>query len=146
MHNVLCSEQLAVATQMLAGEIEYRKGNFDQAFSLLRDAVRIEDALPYDEPWGWMQPVRHALGALLLEQGRIEEAETTFREDLGLAGNLTRAQVHPDNIWALKGLFDCLTARNADETAEGKLIKQRLTLAQSRADGSMTHACFCAGN
>ena len=40
-----------------------------------REAVRLDDTLPYDEPWGWMQPTRHALGALLLEQGRVVEAE-----------------------------------------------------------------------
>ena len=68
MHNVLCLDQLAVAEAMLDGEIEYRKGNFDLAFARLRDAVALEDSLPYDEPWGWMQPTRHALGALLLEQ------------------------------------------------------------------------------
>lgn len=51
-----------------------------------------EDSLPYDEPWGWMQPVRHALGALLLEQGSVADAEIVYREDLGLGGTLPRAQ------------------------------------------------------
>lgn len=145
LHNVLCSESLEVAQAMLEGEIEYRKRNFDVAYQRLRDAVALEDALPYDEPWGWMQPTRHALGALLLEQGHIEEAEATFREDLGLGGSLTRAQVHPDNIWALRGLADCLKARGADQTPEGRLINQRLTLAQARADAPVAHSCFCAG-
>ena len=53
-----------------------------------------------------MQPVRHALGALLLEQGRAAEAEAVYREDLGLGGTLPRAQIHPDNLWALRGLLD----------------------------------------
>jgi hypothetical protein len=51
-----------------AGEIEYRRGAFDAAFAHLRTSVRLDDDLPFDEPWGWMQPTRHALGALLLEQ------------------------------------------------------------------------------
>jgi hypothetical protein len=51
-----------------AGEIEYRRGAFDAAFAHLRASVKLDDDLPYDEPWGWMQPTRHALGALLLEQ------------------------------------------------------------------------------
>ena len=55
---------------MLDGELEYRKGNYDIAFAHLQKAIELEDALPYDEPWGWIQPVRHALGALALEQGR----------------------------------------------------------------------------
>ena len=104
----------------------------------------LEDALAYDEPWGWMQPTRHALGALLLEQGHVDEAEAVYREDLGLGGSLSRAQVHPDNVWSLRGLNDCLSARGADGTAEGRLIAQRLTLAESRADRSVAASCFCA--
>ena len=56
---------------MLDGEIAYREGRFDDAFVKLRRAIELDDALPYDEPWGWMQPTRHAYGALLLEQGRM---------------------------------------------------------------------------
>lgn len=144
LHNVTCLEQLAVAEAMLEGEIEYRKGNHDRAYQRLRDAVVIEDALPYDEPWGWMQPTRHALGALLLEQGHVEEAETVYREDLGLGGQLTRAQIHPDNVWSLRGLNDCLAARGAADSVEGRLIAQKLMLAEARADGRVGASCFCA--
>lgn len=144
LHNVLCLDQLAVAEAMLDGEIEYRKQNFGTAFAKLRDAVALEDSLPYDEPWGWMQPTRHALGALLLEQGRIDEAEAIYLEDLGLGGDLSRAQIHPDNIWSLRGLHDCLSARGHDKTIEGRLITQRLALAESRADRPVGASCFCA--
>ncbi len=142
MHNVCCQQALAVAEEMLEGEIAYRRGEHDRAFAHLRAAITLEDDLPYDEPWGWMQPVRHALGALLLEQGRIAEAEATYREDLGLAGSLPRAQIHPDNIWALRGLLDCLAARG--ETTESTLIRQRLTYAATRADIEVSVSCFCA--
>ncbi len=113
------------------------------AFAHLRAAVALEDDLPYDEPWGWMQPVRHALGALLLEQGRAAEAEAVYREDLGLGGALPRAQIHPDNVWALRGLLDCLDRRG--ETVEAKLIRQRLDVAAARADVAVSVSCFCAG-
>jgi tetratricopeptide (TPR) repeat protein len=142
IHNVHCVELLAIAEAMLAGEIAYRRGEYDAAFAHLRAAVALEDALPYDEPWGWMQPVRHALGALLLEQGRAAEAEVVYREDLGLGGALPRAQVHPDNVWALRGLLDCLERRG--ETAEAALIRQRLAIAAARADGVVSVSCFCA--
>ena len=89
-----------------------------------------------------MQPVRHALGALLLEQGHTAEAEAAFREDLGLGGQLARATVHPDNVWALKGLHDCLKARG--ETVEIVQVGQRLDLAQARADRAFAASCFCA--
>jgi tetratricopeptide (TPR) repeat protein len=95
LHNVRCLKLLAIAELMLDGEIAYRRGEHDAAFAALRAAIHLEDDLPYDEPWGWMQPIRHALGALLLEQGRAAEAEAVYREDLGLAGALPRAQIHP---------------------------------------------------
>ena len=142
VHNNTVVDLLAVADAMLTGEILYRKGAFDEAFEHLRRAVMLEDTLPYDEPWGWMQPARHALGALLFEQGRVAEAEATFREDLGLGGNLRRATVHPDNVWALKGLHDCLVARG--EQVEIVQVRQRLDLAQARADTPVKAPCGCA--
>ena len=72
--NNRCLDILAIAGEMMRGEIEYRRGRFDTAFGHLRAAVELDDNLPYDEPWGWMQPTRHALAALLLEQARVDEA------------------------------------------------------------------------
>ena len=143
LHNNICTDLFEIAEAMLDGEIEYRKKNFDAAFAHLRRAVALDDALPYDEPWGWIQPTRHALGALLLEQGRVDEAEAVYREDLGLGGTLSRAMIHPDNVWSLRGLHDCL-ARKGD-SPERRLIKQRLDLATARADGPVKVSCFCAG-
>lgn len=142
LHNNRVVDLLEIAGEMLRGEIEYRKGNHDVAFAHLRRSVELDDNLPYDEPWGWMQPTRHALGALLFEQGRVAEAEAAYREDLGLGGNLSRASIHPDNVWSLKGLHDCLEARG--ETAERALIQQRLDLALARADRAVAASCFCA--
>jgi tetratricopeptide (TPR) repeat protein len=141
-HNNKMVDLFGIATEMLRGEIEYRKGNYELAYQHLRRSVEIDDNLPYDEPWGWMQPTRHALGALLFEQGHVEEAEAVYREDLGLGGSLSRACVHPDNVWSLKGLHDCLKAR--EEVDERRHIKQRLDLALSRADISVAASCFCA--
>ena len=69
---------LGVAEAMIAGEIAYRKGMYDEAFDQLREAVRRDDALNYDEPWGWMQPARHAFGALLLEQDRLPKLKRSI--------------------------------------------------------------------
>ena len=142
LHNNTCQDLLDIAEAMLDGEIEYRKGNFDAAFVHLRRSVELDDSLPYDEPWGWIRPTRHALGALLLEQDRVAEAEAVYREDLGLGGSLSRATVHPDNVWSLRGLHDCLERRG--ETVEARLIKQRLDLAAARADVLVNASCFCA--
>ena len=142
LHNNRVIDLLEIAHEMLRGEIEYRKENFDTAFAHLRRSVELDDDLPYDEPWGWMQPARHALGALLFEQGHMTEAEAVYRADLGLGGSLSRASIHPDNVWSLKGLYDCLKAR--DEAVEIIQIKQRLDLALARADTSVAASCFCA--
>ena len=142
MHNNRVVDLLEIAREMLRGEIEYRKENYDAAYAHLRRSVELDDNLPYDEPWGWMQPTRHALGALLFEQGHVTEAEAVYREDLGLGGTLSRASIHPDNVWSLKGLHDCLKARG--ETVEIVQIKQRLDLALARADRAVGASCFCA--
>jgi tetratricopeptide (TPR) repeat protein len=141
LHNNTVVDMLAIATEMLDGELEYRRGNFDKAFAHLRRSVELEDALPYDEPWGWMQPTRHALGALLLEQGRLAEAEAVYRGDLGFDKSVSRACWHPDNIWSLHGLHECLTRRG--DTLEAPLIKARLDLAQARADVPVRASCLC---
>jgi tetratricopeptide (TPR) repeat protein len=141
VHNNTVQDLLAIAEAMLDGELEYRRGNHEVAFAHLRRSVELDDALPYDEPWGWMQPTRHALGALLLEQGRVAEAEAVYRSDLGLDGHLSRACQHPDNLWSLHGLHECLTRRH--ETAEAALIKQRLDLALARSEVPVKASCFC---
>lgn len=123
---------LEVAEAMIAGEIAYRKGEFKQAFEDLREAVRLDDALNYDEPWGWMQPARHALGALLLEQGHFAEAETVYRADLDR---------HPKNPWALYGLADSL----AKQGRAGESAKQRAEFeaACQRSDIKIDRSCYC---
>ena len=121
VHNNTVEDLLDVAAEMLSGELEYRRGNVDLGFAHLRRAVELSDALPYDEPWGWMQPPRHALGALLLEQGQLAEAEAVYRSDLGYDGKLARAYQHPENVWSLHGLHECLTRRG--DTVEAPLIK-----------------------
>ena len=142
VHNNVVVDLLEVATAMLDGELEYRKGNFDTAFDHLRRAVELDDGLLYDEPWGWMQPARHALGALLSEQGRHGEAEAVYRSDLGLDGKLSRACQHPENVWSLFGLHECLVARGAKD--EAHMIRQRLDLAAARADVPIRASCFCS--
>jgi tetratricopeptide (TPR) repeat protein len=139
--NNTCLDILAVAGAMLDGELSYRRGNHDEAFSLLRRAVELDDGLPYDEPWGWMQPARHAYGALLLEQGLITEAEAVYRADLGLDGTLARACQHPGNVWSLHGYHECLTRLGKHEQAG--IVKQQLTIAAARADVPIRASCYC---
>lgn len=146
LFNNTCRDILGIAEQMALGELEYRKGNREKAFDHLRRSVALDDGLPYDEPWGWMQPTRHALGALLLESGRVAEAEAIYRADLGLDDTLARACQHPQNVWSLHGLHACLARREGDPVAqaEARHVKLQLDRAVARAGVPIRASCFCA--
>jgi tetratricopeptide (TPR) repeat protein len=141
LFNNTCVDILAIASAMLDGELEYRKGNHDAAFAALERSITLDDSLPYDEPWGWMQPTRHAYGALLLEQGRVEEAEAVYRADLGLDETLPRASQHPGNVWSLHGFHECLV--RLGRAGEAQIVAQQLKLALAVADVPITSSCFC---
>lgn len=143
LFNNTCRDILQVAEQMLCGELAYHKGDPEAAFEHLRRSIELDDNLPYDEPWGWMQPTRHALGALLIEQGRHGEAEAIYRADLGLDSTLSRACQHPGNVWSLHGLHECLTHRG--ETVEAAQVKLQLDKALARAEVAIRASCFCRG-
>jgi tetratricopeptide (TPR) repeat protein len=130
--NNTARDVLAVARAMLDGEIAYRKGDHARAFASLREAVALDDGLRYDKPWGWMQPVRHALGALLLEQGRVAEAEAVYREDLAR---------HPNNGWSLHGLAECL--RKKGDAAAASEAERAFAAAWRGADVELAGSCFC---
>lgn len=139
--NNTCIDILAIAREMMFGELEYGRGHIAAGFGRLRAAVALDDALPYDEPWGWMQPTRHALGALLLEQGEIQAAADVYRADLGFDDTLSRACQHPENVWSLHGYHECLVQLGRND--EARIIRQRLDLALARSDVDITSSCFC---
>ncbi|KAI9154680.1 TPR domain protein [Paramyrothecium foliicola] len=132
---------LKIASAMLDGEIEYRRGNHEAAFNRLRDAIDLEDDLPFAEPWGWMLPARHPYAALSLEQGYVDQAAIAYAEDLGLHPTPKRSHQHPNNIWALHGYHECLVRLGRD--AEANIIQKQLTLAAAEADVKITSSCFC---
>ncbi len=139
--NNLASTTLGIGEKMLEGELEYHKGNFEVAYERLRESVRRDDDLEYTEPWAWMHPPRHALAALLMEQGHFEEAEEIYRADLGLDDTLQRCAQHPKNVWALHGLVECLRQRGgAEELPE---FENQLIEAQSQTDVPITSSCLC---
>ena len=137
-------QTLGVGEKMLLGELEYHKGNRETAFEHLREAVERSDSLHYSEPWPWMHPPRHALGALLMEQGQHTEAEKVYREDLGLSDTVLRCAQHPNNVWALHGLVECLQLRQAGE--ELNEYRYLLETALSKASISITSSCCCRTN
>lgn len=124
---------LQVGLRMAEGELEYRKKNYTKAFALLRQAVQFDDSLRYDEPWGWMMPVRHSLGALFVEQGKFKEAEEVYRKDL---------ELHPNNGWSLKGLASCLHRSGQHE--EAATTEEKFRTAWARSDIVLKASCFCS--
>jgi predicted Zn-dependent protease len=106
---------LGVAVHVLAGEIAGRERTWDEAETHLRAAVAAEDALPYMEPPYWHHPVRHALGAVLLEAGKAREAESVYHEAL---------LKFPENGWALEGLRKSVEAQG--KRAEAAEVAVRL--------------------
>lgn len=134
-------QALKIAGKMLDGEIEYRKGNFDVAFAHLREAIALEDGLPYSDPPAWLQPVRHAYCALITEQGQLEEAAKQYRIELGLEGTLGRRRIRPNNVWSLHGLYECLTKLGRHD--EAKEIKLQRDIAVASADIKIAASCFC---
>ena len=140
--NNFAPEVLAVGREMMFGEIEYHKGNVELGFDHLREAVVLCDKLNYSEPWDWMHPPRHALAALLQEQGQFDEALKVNKADLGLDPAVPRCCHHPNSIWSLKGYYDCLIALGHGEEAETLL--PQLSRAQALSDFNVTSACCCA--
>ena len=132
---------LAVGEKMLDGELEYHKGNHEVGYTHLREAVDRDDNLEYIEPWAWMHPPRHALAALLAEQGHYSEAEEVCRDDLGLTGRIQRCAQHPDNVCALHGLAECLRQRG--QVAELQGVQSKLASAIALADVPITSSCMC---
>ena len=112
-----------IAERTLTAEIAAAGGDHEAAVAALREAVAIEDGIPYDEPPGWHAPVRHSLGAVLLQAGRAAEAEQVYREDL---------RRNPDNGWALFGLAQSLQAQG--RAAEAETARSSFSAAWGNAD------------
>ncbi|RCS55036.1 MULTISPECIES: tetratricopeptide repeat protein [Pirellulaceae] len=123
---------LDIADHMLEGEILYREGKTDEAVASLTKAVELEDSLRYTEPPDWIQPVRHALAATLMDAKRYPEAEAVLQSDL---------RIHPHNGWALYDLARSLQMQGKlDEAAK---VQAEFEVAWKDADVKMSSACMC---
>jgi tetratricopeptide (TPR) repeat protein len=123
------SKIVAIAHEILAGELAATERRADEAIRHFAAAVTLEDGLTYMEPPDWPIPARELQGAALLELGRAKEAEAAFREDL---------RKFPDNGWSLSGLLASLTRQR--RTAEAADVKRRLDDKWRRADAEVRAA------
>ena len=123
---------MQVSRAFLAGEIAFGQGRVDEAIQRLQEAVRLEDALKYDEPPACVVPARHALGAVLLSAGRAREAEVVYRADL---------RAYPANFWSLLGLQKALASQG--RKPEAAAAEEELRRAQGRAQVRAETSCLC---
>jgi tetratricopeptide (TPR) repeat protein len=72
-------------------------GDHAGAARLYREAIAVEDRIPYMEPPFWYYPVHQSLGASLYRARRFDEAAEAFTAALARA---------PNNGWALYGLAE----------------------------------------
>ncbi len=115
----------------LEGEIKEAQGNLDGAIAAFESAVAIEDRLAYTEPPDWTQPMRHYLGAALLEAGNAVEAERVYRQDMSWNRN---------DGWALFGLWQSLQAQR--KTDEAQAVYADFQEAWKEADVDLSRSRF----
>ena len=95
-----------IAERILTAELAREQKDFAAATAALKEAVVLEESIPYDEPPGWHAPVRQTLGAVLLQAKKPAEAEAVFLEEL---------RRNPENGWSLYGLEQSLRAQGKQE-------------------------------
>ena len=100
---------VGIAIELLQGEIAYRQGDYDIAVEHFEQAVATQDLLPYTEPPFWYYPTRQSLGAALLANEQLTEAEAVFRRDL---------ELYPHNGWSMFGLAQSLEAQGKSDEAD----------------------------
>lgn len=120
-------ELVQIGSLVLEGELRAREGAYNEAISLLGEAIEIESQLRYNEPPDWFFPVRHNLGSVLLAAGRPAEAEMVYRKDL---------EKFPENGWSLYGLWQSLQAQ--EKTGEVEAVKEQFREAWRHADVELT--------
>lgn len=123
---------LEISRELSKGELFYREKRYEIAFEALRNSVRLYDSLIYDEPWDFLQPTRHALAALLLEQGFFAESVEVYLEDL---------KNYKENVWSLTGLREAY--EKLGEVEKTKEIAQRLEKATIFKGKEIKNSCFC---
>lgn len=110
---------LGIMTALLEASIAWQNKRFDNAIALFEEAVKLEDALMYQEPRDWLLPSRHYLGAALMEQQQFAHAALVFQQEL---------IINPKNVWSLYGLYKAQSSQgNMKDAAQTKAQWQEAT-------------------
>jgi tetratricopeptide (TPR) repeat protein len=120
-----------IAERTLAAEFALLEGDHETAIAILREAIPIEDSIPYDEPPGWHLPVRQILGGVLLEAGNASEAQLVYEAEL---------RRNPENVWSLYGLNRALQLQG--KNGEADRVADRLAQASLHSDIELERSYF----
>lgn len=124
-------QALALALLTAKARLALAESKPDEAIGMLREAAAREDRLAYSEPADWFFPVRHILGAVLVQAGRAADAEAVYRDDLSR---------HPNNGWALFGLAQSLKMQG--RTGEASVAQQQFDRAWKNADVTLVASAY----
>jgi len=122
---------MTIAEQIVQGELAYSEGRILEGLAHLERAVRLEDGLRYNEPPDWYFPVRHFLGAMLLDAGYPKEAEVVYAADL---------RKNPENGYSLFGLSEALERQG--RVKEAQAFSERFSRAWADASHKLTSSRF----
>ena len=114
---------LEIAENLLQGQIDFMEGDFEASINNFKKAVALQDDLPYTEPPFWYYPTRQSLGRVLIEAGKLEEAEAVFKKDL---------EGYPRNGWSMFGLYKVLEIQG--KTEEAKQYKDKFDIIWQLSD------------
>ena len=122
---------MTIAEQIVQGELAYTEGRVLEGLAHLERAVRLEDGLRYNEPPDWYFPVRHLLGAMLLDAGYPDEAEVVYAADL---------RKNPENGYSLFGLSEALERQGRVKDAQA--FSERFSRSWANASHTLTSSRF----
>lgn len=120
---------LNIADELVQGELALLEGKQEDAIENFKNAVTIQDELPYTEPPFWYYPTRLTLGKALLESGLALEAEQVYRQNL---------KNYPKNGWAMVGMIQSLEMQNKDASD----VRKAFEIAWENADISLAASRF----
>lgn len=122
---------LTIAEEIVRGELAHVEGKTLEGLARLERAVRLEESLSYNAPPEWYFPVRHYLGAMLLDADSPAEAAVVYAADL--RGN-------PENGYSLFGLKLALEQMGNREHALE--VSARFDRAWARATHKLTSSRY----
>ncbi|HUM11646.1 MAG TPA: hypothetical protein VLT82_11905 [Myxococcaceae bacterium] len=125
------SAMCRLGADAIEARVAERARTWKPALAAWRRAVIQEDGFAYNEPADWFYPMRHYLGAALLEAKKPKEAEAVYREDL---------RRNPNNGWALHGLAASLAAQGRKD--EASVARRKFEEAWKDADIKLTRSAL----